>query len=662
MSKNPSVKILVGYHKPSILFKSDVLVPIHLGRALATEASKDGKMSQEDYQWMLDNMIGDDTGDNISEKNRHYNEMTGIYWAWKNYDKLGNPDYIGFCHYRRLFSFNEKEFVNDSITTFIEKNNIMDFHLLQEMLPNYDVFVPQMNNPEFTFVGKDKNAPIKDKIKDHRLKKVFDIIKEMYPQYQKYEELFLNQSDTFYSNMFIMKKEIFFEYCNFIFDVLKKSEQMLDYMQNHPRTLGYDSEFITAMFLYYCVLKYKTKHILLVMSCKELHDYSYIKSDDILKFCKPSKLLEKISDTNKKNHDNKIVIVLSANNEYWPYMMVCLSSLIKNASSQYTYEINILQTDISELNKNKLKAEQCNNIKINIFDMHKYIGSYKFYTHQYFTMETYYRLFIPIILPNADKALYIDSDTIITHDVADLYNINLDDNLIAATWNISTIVQAQTNQYIKDRPWKDYLVNELKMENPTDYFQAGVVLFNLKQMREENTTKSLVLRAISYNHPLVDQDVLNYVCKDRVLFFDQIWNLHNNFCLQSNNLHLLDLVPEKQKKSYELAKSTIPYIIHYAGFEKPWNNPSLEYADIWWKYAKDSKVYEIILYKNLIGKSKETVKIIQQNNDNLSLILSVIKAKHKIKYYRFMSKVTFGKMKTKYKEKYEKAKNILINL
>lgn len=53
MSKEPSVKILVGYHKPAVLLKSDVLVPIHLGRALATEASKDGQMSKEDYRGCL---------------------------------------------------------------------------------------------------------------------------------------------------------------------------------------------------------------------------------------------------------------------------------------------------------------------------------------------------------------------------------------------------------------------------------------------------------------------------------------------------------------------------------------------------------------------------------------------------------------------------------
>ena len=98
------IKILVGYHKPSKLYKSDIFVPIHLGRAVASQVSKDGQLNSKDYQWLLENMIGDDTGDNISQLNRQFSELTGIYWAWKNYDKIGNPEYIGFMHYRRHLS------------------------------------------------------------------------------------------------------------------------------------------------------------------------------------------------------------------------------------------------------------------------------------------------------------------------------------------------------------------------------------------------------------------------------------------------------------------------------------------------------------------------------------------------------------------------------
>lgn len=130
-----SIKILVCYHKKDRLFKNEILVPIHCGRALACEASKDGKISKKDYQWMIDNMIGDDTGENISKLNRDVNEMSAIYWAWKNYDKLGNPDYIGLCHYRRIFDFSDV--IKTPIIDFLD-NMGLNKKLINQILNKYD--------------------------------------------------------------------------------------------------------------------------------------------------------------------------------------------------------------------------------------------------------------------------------------------------------------------------------------------------------------------------------------------------------------------------------------------------------------------------------------------------------------------------------------------
>lgn len=104
---NKTCKILVAYHKPAKLVKNDIYVPIHVGRALAKSKYEQNKINKEDYLWLFDNMIGDDTGENISLLNNQYCEMTALFWAWKNYDKLGNPDYIGLCHYRRFFMIDE---------------------------------------------------------------------------------------------------------------------------------------------------------------------------------------------------------------------------------------------------------------------------------------------------------------------------------------------------------------------------------------------------------------------------------------------------------------------------------------------------------------------------------------------------------------------------
>ena len=77
---------------------------MHLGRSVATGVSKDGEVSEDDLKWLYDNCIGDDDFDgSISNVNRRVGFLTGTYWAWQNYEKLGNPEYFGSFGYRRLF-------------------------------------------------------------------------------------------------------------------------------------------------------------------------------------------------------------------------------------------------------------------------------------------------------------------------------------------------------------------------------------------------------------------------------------------------------------------------------------------------------------------------------------------------------------------------------
>ena len=77
----PLVKILVSYIKPYFLFKSDILTPIHLGRAIEKDSSKDGVISDEDVNWLHENCIGDDDFEtNISHVNRRVGFFTGTYW------------------------------------------------------------------------------------------------------------------------------------------------------------------------------------------------------------------------------------------------------------------------------------------------------------------------------------------------------------------------------------------------------------------------------------------------------------------------------------------------------------------------------------------------------------------------------------------------------
>ncbi len=261
VTQNPSIKILVGYHKPAVLLKDEILTPIHLGRALATQASKDGEMSKEDFEWMCDNTIGDDTGDNISHLNRYFCELTGIYWAWKNYDKLGNPDYVGFMHYRRIFDFNEGSSLEplqeyDTLTSVYLGNFDTNYKAkLYSLIECSDIIAP---SPYIIANNNIENNYKSDKVvkfwKTDDL--FFDILKEIikndFPEYANLADNYFLQNRLYCFNMFILPRNIFIRYCEFVFHIIfKLFEQTKNVNFNslmHMRNCAYIGEIVTGLF------------------------------------------------------------------------------------------------------------------------------------------------------------------------------------------------------------------------------------------------------------------------------------------------------------------------------------------------------------------------------------------------------------------------------
>ena len=95
-------KILTIYHRSGQIPSDSIYQPIFVGSAISRSTSKDGKIPEEELTSFLSSVLRDDEGpDNLSELNRSINEMSGIYWAWKNYERLGNPDFIGISQDRK---------------------------------------------------------------------------------------------------------------------------------------------------------------------------------------------------------------------------------------------------------------------------------------------------------------------------------------------------------------------------------------------------------------------------------------------------------------------------------------------------------------------------------------------------------------------------------
>lgn len=218
------VKILVAYHKKDYIYDNEKLIPIHCGRSVAFEKSKDGKLSNEEFKWLLNNTLGDDTGDNISYLNRTLNEVTAIYWAWKNYDKIGNPDYIGLNHYRRYFEINY-----DKLDKILSKYDFIKQKHSFSKQSFYDIWL--------SFENRDKGF----------IDNAIQICKEVNPsEGDKIENFLKGNIHRGFCNMFIMKKEDFFKYCEFLFPIVLKLPQDISF----GRQAGYFAELLTSYYLY----------------------------------------------------------------------------------------------------------------------------------------------------------------------------------------------------------------------------------------------------------------------------------------------------------------------------------------------------------------------------------------------------------------------------
>ena len=593
----PTVKILISYHKPAVLLKDEVLTPIHVGRALATESSKDGSMSEEDYKWMLENMIGDDTGDNISHLNREFCELTSMYWAWKNYDKLGNPDYIGFMHYRRHLIVNKMLMYRANTTIYYDyidnsyKNNyLINQSNIQSILNNYDIIMSENITHTKNVYNQFKDLiDIPYTLNPNIFYKTIDYIKYKYIDYDKALQKYLNSKEHYWYNCFIVKKDIFFEYCNFLFDILFNILKNIDLSKetvNGQRVLAYISERIYGIFITKLL---QDKNI----KIKKL-PLSYIKDTELIK------------DLYPKNN-NSISICFSSDNNYAPYLAVAIKSLIENSNKNNYYEIYIIEENISDLNKNKIKklTEDNNNIYIQFIDINAYINNVDkdiFVINSHFTISTYYRFFIPRIFKNFNKILYLDADILILHDLAELYNTDTD-KMISACYDIEMIRCIFSEKY-KPAFWTDYLHNKLELKNPYNYFQAGVLLLNIKKMIEYNFEEKCIKRLKEIQNPIyVDQCILNSIYgdntsyyTDNINFLDLSWNLEWTMFIYYKDI--ISRIPINEYANFLQAYNN-PKIIHYCGVEKPWQYPYYEKADIWFKYARMTDFYEEIIYNNI---------------------------------------------------------------
>ncbi|CDE15100.1 glycosyl transferase family 8 [Clostridium sp. CAG:470] len=264
--------------------------------------------------------------------------------------------------------------------------------------------------------------------------------------------------------------------------------------------------------------------------------------------------------------NKEIPVFFAVDNGYIPFLSVALRSLIDNTSKENIYAIKILYTNVTEENKIKIKKYETENISIEFVDLNKQLEEIKekLYTRNYFSNTTYYRLFIPELYPEYDKAVYIDSDTVCLSDIAELYNTDMGDNLIAGIPD--GVIQAIDI-------FKDYVERVVGVADYNNYFNAGVIVMNLKELRDYKFEEKFIYMLEKIKFEVAqDQDYLNRLCKGRVKILDYSWNR----------------MPVMGKTEGKIN------LIHYNLGAKPWYFDNVVYQEYFWEYAKKTEFYNEI--------------------------------------------------------------------
>lgn len=568
-AKGKDIKIYISAHKPTDVVNQKLFFPIQVGAGIKGRNRIDGFLS-------------DAEGDNITDLNPKFCELTAQYWAWKNEE----ADYYGFFHYRRYLSFNKsKRFSTDlwgsvienSIDEEFESRYCLDEKTISRIVKENDIILPEARDIlTMPNMGKNMREQYEGSgfLHGRDLEIMLDVIKEKSPEYLKYAESYLAGHKTYLCNMFIMRKELFKEYCEWLFEILFECEKRIDYegySVEAIRTPGHLAERLLNIF----ILKIKSERKLTI---SELQTVVLLNTDPL-------------PDYKPAFRNKNIAIALSANNYYVPYLATVLTSIRENGNSDNNYDIFIMHKDILPVNQNRLKDifGMLDNYSVRFIDISRYQRRFeKLFLRGHFTIETWFRLLMPEILPNYDKMLYIDSDLVVCDDLAKLYKEDIDDYLLAACRDADTAGLYNGAQPNK----KEYMDNILKIKKPYEYFQAGVILFNLKKFRETLSTDDMLKYASSYEWELLDQDVLNNLAQGQVKFVDMSWNVMFDW----NSYRIKEIIskaPKALSDEYMKAHSN-PKIIHYAGPDKPWHQPMSDYAEVFWKYARMTTFYEEI--------------------------------------------------------------------
>ncbi|OON96065.1 MAG: hypothetical protein ATN31_10210 [Candidatus Epulonipiscioides saccharophilum] len=566
-------------------------------------------LTQAREEKVINSFFRDDIGDNISDKYNRYQELTVQYWAWKNVD----ADYYGLCTQNKYLSFSNSNIRNNPKTNFefpapyfdehptidppikfeylnnsnIQKLNLFD-QAMKDAIEPYDMIITSHLDWDIT-VMQQFDVP---SVLDNKLQLALNLIDEFSPEFSVAAHEYLNGYVYYPGQLYVMKKELFNEYCNWSFKILDELEKRIDfsnYSIEGLKILYYISERLLGV--YYTYLKNQNKYKL-----REL-DWCKIEHTEI-----QDSILPIIKDHNK-------AIVLTFSNEFIIGAAATILSVIKNSSDDYQYDIVCFNKNLTQENKNLFYRliKNKNNFSIRFYDVGYLMSNYNLYLAKAHWVDvSYYKLLIPEIMNHYDKVLFLDSDLIILEDISKLLELDLTNYDLAASTGINYIA---TNAR---RPWANKYNNQkIKLKNIFDYFMSGMFVLNLKEIGDKISSDQLLLQ-VNNSNLVLEETILNISFQDKSIYIlDPTWQV----CVKQSDF-VLELLrkytPEYMYTQYINSRQK-PKIIHYLGPIKPWDFPNSDLSHYWWNTVRGTEIYELAINSQIKKVNTENAKQFIQN-------------------------------------------------
>ncbi len=296
---------------------------------------------------------------------------------------------------------------------------------------------------------------------------------------------------------------------------------------------------------------------------------------------------------------NNVAVVCSSDDRYVTFLATMLASLLSHISAENNYDIVILEDGIFDKNKNIIKKINTKrNVSIRFVDMQEYLGdiseNWNVHNREKWSKATYYRMLVPYILDKYEKAIYIDCDIINLCDIAEMYSIDVKDYLLGAVRLCGRVVIEQNDMFCRTYVYHKNFLPEVSQE---EYFNAGVMLMNLRKFRNVYSEAQMLEFIAGQKYLLQDQDALNVLCAGQVKFIDAGWNWYPYTEKEFGNLS--KLISDEYSAYYQQGYAR-PKNIHYTIQVKPWLEPFGEYtyaASLFWKYAIDLPFREYYIQK-----------------------------------------------------------------